>query len=153
MTVCFFYCSGNHRDLHSFPHRRSSDLPPGSALAKWRAGVIGKAKLVEVQKLAAAVQRVLLPKGEGTDDADKRMREIFTSFTGPLKWLEFALDEVKLTDVEAVAPSVLEYKLPGELVADGEVVVTAQLHPEKGRKGTAQFLVDRKSTRLNSSHR
>src|SRR5438045_7951154 len=24
----FFYCSGAHRDLHSFPTRRSSDLPP-----------------------------------------------------------------------------------------------------------------------------
>src|SRR5437868_13424226 len=23
----FFYCSGAHRDLHSFPTRRSSDLP------------------------------------------------------------------------------------------------------------------------------
>src|SRR5437762_10728341 len=23
----FFYCSGDHRDLHSFPTRRSSDLP------------------------------------------------------------------------------------------------------------------------------
>src|SRR5690348_18212023 len=24
----FFHCSGDHRDLHSFPTRRSSDLPP-----------------------------------------------------------------------------------------------------------------------------
>src|SRR5204863_4814071 len=24
----FFYCSGDHRDLHSFPTRRSSDLDP-----------------------------------------------------------------------------------------------------------------------------
>jgi len=117
------------------------DIPPGSALAKWRAAVIGKAKPVEAQKLAAAVQRVLLPKVEGMSDADKRLREIFTSSTGSLKWLELALGKVKLTDVEAVAPSVLEYKLPGELVAGGEVVVTAQLHPKKGRKGTVQFLV------------
>ena len=117
------------------------NIPPGSALAKWRAGVIGKVKPVEAQKLAAAVQRVLLPKEEDMADADKRLRDIYTSFTGPLKWLESALGEVKLTDVEAVAPSVIEYKLPGELVAGREVVVTAQLHPEKGLKGTAQFLV------------
>src|SRR5699024_12671515 len=26
----FFYCSGAHRDLHSFPTRRSSDLIPAS---------------------------------------------------------------------------------------------------------------------------
>src|SRR5260221_13493022 len=29
--VAFFYCYGYHRDLHSFPTRRSSDLP-GSCL-------------------------------------------------------------------------------------------------------------------------
>ncbi|MCH2062989.1 MAG: DUF1592 domain-containing protein [Roseibacillus sp.] len=117
------------------------NIPPGSALAKWRAGVIGKVKPDEAQKLAAAVQRALLPKEEDVADADKRLRDIYTSSTGPLKWLESALGEVKLMDVEAVAPSVIEYKLPGELVAGGEVVVTAQLHPEKGLKGTAQFLV------------
>src|SRR5687767_15736396 len=26
MSVCFSYSSGDHRDLHSFPTRRSSDL-------------------------------------------------------------------------------------------------------------------------------
>src|SRR5205809_5775784 len=31
MVAFFFYCYGDHRDLHSFPTRRSSDL--GSALA------------------------------------------------------------------------------------------------------------------------
>ena len=108
-----------------------SNIPPGSALAKWRAGVIGKVKPVEAQKLAAAVQRALLPKEEDVADADKRLRDIYTSSTGPLKWLESALGEVKLTDVEAVAPSVIEYKLPGELVAGGEVVVTVELHPDE----------------------
>src|SRR5438876_9161078 len=29
----FFYCSGNHRDLHSFPTRRSSDLNFSAAYA------------------------------------------------------------------------------------------------------------------------
>src|SRR5205814_10529257 len=29
----FFYCYGDHRDLHSFPTRRSSDLLSGSPLA------------------------------------------------------------------------------------------------------------------------
>src|SRR5687767_15819001 len=27
----FFYCYGVHRDLHSFPTRRSSDLPPADS--------------------------------------------------------------------------------------------------------------------------
>src|SRR5438876_12354494 len=26
-SIVFFYCSAHHRDLHSFPTRRSSDLP------------------------------------------------------------------------------------------------------------------------------
>src|SRR5437763_14490846 len=28
LSYFFFYCSGDHRDLHSFPTRRSSDLVP-----------------------------------------------------------------------------------------------------------------------------
>src|SRR5207247_8861473 len=31
MFVFSFYCNGDHRDLHSFPTRRSSDLPDGLA--------------------------------------------------------------------------------------------------------------------------
>src|SRR5687768_18561709 len=27
VPLFFFYCNGGHRDLHSFPTRRSSDLP------------------------------------------------------------------------------------------------------------------------------
>src|SRR5439155_23699860 len=30
----FFYCSGHHRDLHSFPTRRSSDLISPSRLSR-----------------------------------------------------------------------------------------------------------------------
>src|SRR5437764_9509125 len=30
----FFYCSGDHRDLHSFPTRRSSDLSPLPEIAR-----------------------------------------------------------------------------------------------------------------------
>src|SRR5690348_17956846 len=32
MYIFSFYCSGAHRDLHSFPTRRSSDLSVGRAL-------------------------------------------------------------------------------------------------------------------------
>src|SRR5437773_7384958 len=33
IILFFFYCSGDHRDLHSFPTRRSSDLgDPGEPL-------------------------------------------------------------------------------------------------------------------------
>ena len=69
------------------------------------------------------------------------LRANFTNPTGPLQWLALALGDAKLGDVDAAAPAVLKYKLPGKLVAGGEVVVTAQLHPDKGANGTAQFLV------------
>src|SRR5690606_39550788 len=36
LSPCFFLCSGVHRDLHSFPTRRSSDL--GGALGPGGAG-------------------------------------------------------------------------------------------------------------------
>src|SRR5206468_11083796 len=35
LSTFFFYCSGHHRDLHSFPTRRSSDLPSRRRI--WRA--------------------------------------------------------------------------------------------------------------------
>src|SRR5699024_12820835 len=34
----FFYCCGDHRDLHSFPTRRSSDLPVHPRLAAYGPG-------------------------------------------------------------------------------------------------------------------
>ena len=120
------------------------NIPPGSALAKWRTAVIGRAKTAEVHRLAEAVKHALLPKIEGAADADKPLRDNFTHPTGPLKWLALAQGEAKLADMDAAAPSVLEYKLPGPLVAGGEVVVTGLLHPEKGANGTAQFLLSLK---------
>src|SRR5438094_3750401 len=48
----FFYSSANHRDLHSFPTRRSSDLRPRRSLrrakapqrARWRAPALGRCR-------------------------------------------------------------------------------------------------------------
>src|SRR5437762_4391948 len=36
VTFFFFYCYAHHRDLHSFPTRRSSDLPPGPCAGRRR---------------------------------------------------------------------------------------------------------------------
>src|SRR5438445_9268017 len=42
MHLFYFYCSGDHRDLHSFPTRRSSDLVLGvRALMQLREDVAG----------------------------------------------------------------------------------------------------------------
>ena len=89
------------------------DIPPESVLAQWRAAVIGSAKTPEVHKLADAVKQALLPKLENAADADKVLRANFTNPTGPLQWLALALGDAKLGDVDAAAPAVLEYKLPG----------------------------------------
>src|SRR5439155_26025311 len=37
LSFFFFYCSGHHRDLHSFPTRRSSDLRWDARRARSRA--------------------------------------------------------------------------------------------------------------------
>src|SRR5437016_11282496 len=38
-SLLFFYCSGDHRDLHSFPTRRSSDLRWSGGKSPARLGV------------------------------------------------------------------------------------------------------------------
>src|SRR5207248_10948372 len=38
--IFFFYCYGHHRDLHSFPTRRSSDLDPDRR-RHWQVLVLG----------------------------------------------------------------------------------------------------------------
>src|SRR5205807_10048129 len=41
-TICLFHFSGDHRDLHSFPTRRSSDLgKPVRGIGERRRGQIG----------------------------------------------------------------------------------------------------------------
>src|SRR5205823_12647478 len=42
----FFYCSANHRDLHSFPTRRSSDL---AVLARELGDLIAQFRVLAVQ--------------------------------------------------------------------------------------------------------
>src|SRR5437868_8263300 len=53
----FFYCSGAHRDLHSFPTRRSSDLQPSRHLALRVVAELGQQLLLlREQPLGAAVE-------------------------------------------------------------------------------------------------
>ncbi|SVD92335.1 uncharacterized protein METZ01_LOCUS445189, partial [marine metagenome] len=118
-----------------------ANIPVGSTLAKWRAAVNGRKPAAEIEKLAATVQRVFAAKAGGLASADEALRKKYTDPKGPLRWLALVLRDAGFEDIEAKAPAVLEYKLPGELVAGTEVVVNAALHPEKGRAGTAQFLV------------
>src|SRR5688572_32704860 len=47
----FLYCHGDHRDLHSFPTRRSSDL---AALAFWDRPTLTAETRAELERFAAA---------------------------------------------------------------------------------------------------
>ncbi|MBC8326136.1 MAG: DUF1592 domain-containing protein [Verrucomicrobia subdivision 3 bacterium] len=116
-------------------------IAPGSALAHWRAAVAGKAAAAEIKKHTTAVQRVLGVQGFPAADADKALVKKFNEPNGPLKWLALSTGNFAIKDIEAAAPSVLEFKLPAALAAGAEVVTTGTLHPAKGRDGSAQFLV------------
>src|SRR5690606_837635 len=65
MTVCailtylfFFYCSGDHRDLHSFPTRRSSDLIQ-SVDRKLSFEDIAKAKGLDMDSLLKEMEQIV----------------------------------------------------------------------------------------------
>src|SRR5438046_7693663 len=73
----FFYCSGAHRDLHSFPTRRSSDLPPdpyggrSDPRGRRRQGAFLRGRrseehTSELQSLTNLVCRLLLEKKKKT---------------------------------------------------------------------------------------
>ena len=116
-------------------------VPLNSALADWCAAVVGKTPMAKIAKHAKVVQQLLSAKAEPKAKADIEMRKKFTDPNGPLKWFGLVTGDLANVDIEMQAPSVLEFKLPAALAAGGEVVVTANLHPEKGRAGTTQLLI------------
>jgi len=116
-------------------------IPPGSALAHWRAAVVGKRPAAEIEKHARAVHGVLGVEQLPATEADKEMAAKFNDPKGPMKWLALLADEFAAEDIEATAPSILEFKLPSALAAGAEVRVSAALHPEKGQEGTVQFFL------------
>src|SRR5690242_21829014 len=55
LTLFFFYCYGDHRDLHSFPTRRSSDLGPRFSTVRLPQNT-GKGCAIRTAMLAATGQ-------------------------------------------------------------------------------------------------
>src|SRR5205823_12169579 len=54
ILIFFFQCSGDHRDLHSFPTRRSSDLrDPGAKPGLHRAPGLGHLLVDQVERQVA----------------------------------------------------------------------------------------------------
>ncbi|MDB4671064.1 DUF1592 domain-containing protein [Pirellulaceae bacterium] len=114
-----------------------SVIPNGSALAQWRAAVI--AENANVNEIAQTVQQVISGKSSGLNAGNKTLRETIRAPRGPMKWFELSAGKVEGENIESIAPSIMEFKIPAGLAENAEVVVTGRLHPEKGKEGSVQF--------------
>ncbi|HEV7869236.1 MAG TPA: DUF1592 domain-containing protein, partial [Chthoniobacteraceae bacterium] len=141
-------------------------LPAGSLLAKWQAS----ANAEEKRQLAEKVQALLLSGGIGlvTDAPDALLYRQLTSWSGPLISAvrsdlrqseavsemnsSYGLDPalfgrhpsgaaIDARSLGVQAPSMIEVRLPAELVEGCELVTTAALHRETGTEGTVQMQV------------
>ena len=141
----FFYCSGDHRDLHSFPARRSSDLAASLGLVD---------ELVEEGKLreqAIAFARKVVAEGRPLAkirdqneklEAAKGKPEIFENFrkANARKFRGFLAPEYNIRCVEAAVNQPFEEGLATERKLFNELM--------SGSQSAAQryaFFADRKS--------
>src|SRR5438552_13209637 len=80
IVAFFFYCCGDHRDLHSFPTRRSSDLPRCTKRRGWpcwkrrRAACRSEEHTSELQSPDHLVCRLLLEKKKQERAANSRLQ-------------------------------------------------------------------------------
>jgi len=142
-----------------------SAIPPGSALAAWRAAVVDAKLVDEISHLALAVQQALtVPTAESLNEADTQLRQQVTDWKGPLRWATssaetavdvnagFGLDPAQFgkhpngSTVDAAslclqAPQVIEVRLPADLASGAEFVATGTLHAETGKEGSVQLQV------------
>ncbi len=122
-------------------------IPAGSLLARWQSAEEPKEK----RALAQALQRLLTTAAPPANTADGALFRQLTSLAGPLfsevtvgssssKWgLDPALFDGD--NLRARAPSIIEFQLPADLVADAEFTVAAFLDPVAGAEGSVQFQV------------
>ncbi len=156
---------GNHDIWHFYtePVSRSETtpvIPPGSLLARWQAATSDPEK----ERLAADLQQLLTAEPPGQADspdgalyyqarslggpllAATRSAKISANSGPPSTW---GLDparfgtlpdggEIDAASLSVIAPSVIEIRLPADLVAGAELVTTALLHPQAGAEGSVQ---------------
>jgi hypothetical protein len=145
----------------------ASVIPPGSLLAAW----LDTADPAEKTRLAEQLQQLLNAPAPPTGDTpDARLLQQLTSFSGPLlssvqrdlpdliaatpvSATDFPGPDPALfgihptgastapTDLCVQAPSVLEIRVPAELVVGCELVLDATLHPEGSSEGSVQMQV------------
>lgn len=152
-----------HFCARKIPTTSESPIPPGSALALWRAAVLDSKPIGHIEKLAGAVQDVLTAEEvEALQPPDAQLRATLLDWNGPLDWITLAEatgggmdstygidptlfgkgDSVAPTDLLVPTPQVLELRLPAKLATGAEFVTTAVLHGDAGREGSAaQFQV------------
>ena len=111
--------------------------------ANWRDAAQSNDNNVDIRKLALGVQGVMIAADmQSLSAEDKSLREELLDWHGPLKWLSLASNEIGTRpkgDIEATAPSTLEFQLPVELAAGADFVTTGTLHPVKGKQGSVQM--------------
>ncbi len=130
-------------------------IPAGSLLAKWQAST----NAAEKEKLASEVQRLLtgvMP--EKKDSSDAVLHRQLTALGGPLfsslvrgraksetrnqkSEIEAGLDPAQFTgaNLHVKAPSVIEIRLPADLVAGYEFITTGALDKTTGAEGSVQL--------------
>ncbi len=155
--------------FYSEPVSQNNDhvIPTGSLLARWQA----TGNKDERKQLGEALQKLLLDgtSGLAADAPDKALHQQLTSLSGPL--LSAALQSIAAqpTNIEVVtselgldpkifgvhpdgdavepgslcvkAPSIIEVRLPADLVAGSEFVATGYIHPSAANAGSVQFEV------------
>ena len=122
-------------------------IPKGSLLARWQAAEAPEEK----RQLAQALQRLLTSPAPAANTPDGALYRQLTSLAGPLfagvtsgsetsPWgLDPALFEGE--NLRTKAPSVIEFQLPADLVADAEFSVAGMLDPVAGAEGSVQLQV------------
>ncbi len=159
-TQVWHFCIAGNKNPEA-----TTTIPPGSALANWRAAIVDKKP--DIDKLASEVQQVLTAKSDvGLSDADKQLRRQLLDWKGPLDWVsvvgrianpsdEKTKEDGRIgnpsyglaptsftgTDLQTKAPQAIEVRLPAALVAGGEFVTTGVLHPESAENGSVQLQV------------
>ncbi|MFT5466810.1 MAG: hypothetical protein ACI8UO_001910 [Verrucomicrobiales bacterium] len=111
-------------------------IPADSALGRWKSAVKANADNPDSEAVKLAL---LAPES----DADRAVAEEIRRWRGPFRWIDKipAIGSLATSDteIEQVAPSVLEFAIPAELIAKGaKFTATVELHPDSGAKSSVQ---------------
>jgi len=109
------------------------EIPPGSALGRWRAAVLGKNGQPDAE---AVSQQLLAPQ----TDTDKAVAAEIRRLRGPFRWIERLPEAAAAgSDIEQAAPSILEFRIPADLITKGsKISARVELHPESGDEASVQ---------------